>query len=293
MNPLQYEDRYHNLVVYLGGLRLTTVDVHRYQNNDAKLKANAFLGNQEALKHKDQLIGKMGQEIKQEKKAAAAKIVPGEAERFAGPAAPAVAAVRQAVASAVHLSNAEVLRRLRPVMMAVHSGKGSPEEIADALHLVARYGLYDKKIADEAAGVRDYCDRYIGLDCNGFVGNYARATGRAKGPSTPIPSFAPKHALRAKIEDVAADDVMVWPDYGHITVIDSIGQVANGPDGKPARDCVVVESTAANPSGGASTAHGGLQHSTYSIRSVGADKIFVVERPKGGHRSKVYIAPLS
>ena len=39
MNPLQYEERYHNLVVSLDGLGTTTVDVHRYQNNDAKLKA--------------------------------------------------------------------------------------------------------------------------------------------------------------------------------------------------------------------------------------------------------------
>jgi hypothetical protein len=176
--------------------------------------------------------------------------------------------------------------------MSVHSGKGSPEEIAIALHLVAKFKLYDKKIASEAAGIKDYCDKYIGLDCNGFVGNYARAIGRSKGPSTPIGAYDPKSILRTKLEDVQPDDVMVWPDHGHITVIDSIESLVTGADGKPARDCVVVEATAGNPSGGASTKHGGLQHSTYSLRRVGSDDVFVVERPKGGHHSRVFIAPL-
>ena len=134
--------------------------------------------------------------------------------------------------------------------MGVHSGKGSPEEIAIALHLVSRYKLYDKIYAtDPAAGVRDYCDRYIGLDCNGFVGNYARAIGKAKVPNTPIGSYAPDKARRTRIEDVQANDVLVWPDFGHIAVIHSIEQLSTGPDGKPARDCVVVESTGREPVG--------------------------------------------
>lgn len=283
MNPLDYEKRYHELVVSLDGLGTTTVDVHRYQNNDEQFKSNAFWGNKEALQHKDQVLGKMNDEIRGENKAAAARPGPDESQ---------MEALRQAFGAAVHLKNAEVLRRLKPSLMSVHSGKGSPEEIAAALHLVARYKLYDKAIADQAAGVRDYCDKYIGLDCNGFAGNYARATGRAKGPSTPIPSFAPKSDLRARIEDVQADDVMVWTDYSHITVIHSIDPVTTGPDGKPARDCVVVESSAHNPSKAALTQHGGLQHSTYSIRSVGADKVFAIERPKGDALIHAYIAPL-
>ncbi len=318
MNPLQYEDRYHNLVVSLDNLGITTVDVHRYQNNDAKLKSDNYLGNREALKHKDQLVGKIDAEIKQEKKAAGAKPKQGEIDALINvtdeqslirevgaakaaeimaeqrAAAARVVGAQYAVAAAVHLAYADVLHRFRPVVMSIHSGKGSPEEIANALHLIAKYKLFDKKFAtDPAAGVRDYCDKYIGLDCNGFVGNYARATGRTKTPDTPIGEYAPKSALRSRIEDVQPDDVMVWPDHGHITVIHSIDPVTTGPDGKPARDCVVVESTAANPSGGTLTKHGGLQHSTYSIRSVGKDKIFHVERPKGKHVSRVFIAPLS
>ena len=297
--------------------------------------------------------------------------------------------------------------------------------------------------------MRDYCDKYIGLDCNGFAGNYARATGRANGPSTPIPfyrllplgppprrddadrlqplpflaaaqalgrreleirplvlaampafrrrqllrlfeipfellvdvlddlamqrlvvpfqrqdvvllavydllrdlllrphlvyrdypspyvylpqqllylrdlviflreyllasfhpvltfpishhvqlaltvpivfsaaihltGFAPKSDLRTRIEDVQADDVMAWTHYSHITVILSIQPATTGSDGKPACDRGVVESSAHNPSKAALTQHGGFQHSTYSIRSVGVDKVFAIERPKRG-----------
>jgi hypothetical protein len=316
MNPREYEERYHNLVVSLDGPNTTTVDVHRYQNNDAKLKANEHLGNREALKKKDNVVGKLDAEVRQHRKAAAAKPDPKEVEAFLTPAellirevgpvrakqildeerkaAKAIVEAHRAVGKAVHLANVEVLRGVRDTLMGVHSGKGSPEEIAIALHLVARYKLYDKIYAsDPAAGVRDYCDKYIGLDCNGFVGNYARATGRAKVPNTPIGSYAPDKVRRTRIEDVKADDVLVWPDNGHIAVIHSIDSLTTGSDGKPARDCVVVESTAGNPSGGSKTKNGGLQHSTYSIRAVGKDKIFQVERPKGRGRSRVYIAPLS
>src|SRR5262249_17005021 len=140
-----------------------------------------------------------------------------------------------AAGAAVHLNNVEVLRRNRPTMMTVHSGKGSPEEIALALHLVSKYKLYDKKFAgDPPPGVRDYSGNYIGLDCNGFVGNYARATGRTKVPNSTIRSYA--NALRTRIEDVKADDVLIWTDYGHMAVIHSIEPLATGPDGKPARD---------------------------------------------------------
>lgn len=48
-------------------------------------------------------------------------------------------------------------------------GKGSPEEVQVTLQLAVRYGLV------EAEQLQEYCDSgVIGLDCNGFVGNYFR-----------------------------------------------------------------------------------------------------------------------
>jgi hypothetical protein len=46
------------------------------------------------------------------------------------------------------------------------SGKGSPEEAAITLHLADRFNLL------KGADLQTYCDTYLGLDCNGFVGNY-------------------------------------------------------------------------------------------------------------------------
>ena len=161
---------------------------------------------------------------------------------------------------------AEVLQRLRPVMMAVHAGKGSPEAIAVALHLVAKYKLYDKKFHENAAlGVQDYCERYIGLDCNGFACNYARAIGLSKSLDDPISTYSPPAKRRAELKDIRANDVIVWPDYSHITVVDSVDKVVTGPDGKETLDCRIVESTASNVSKQPKAKHGGLQNSVYTL----------------------------
>jgi hypothetical protein len=45
-------------------------------------------------------------------------------------------------------------------------GKGSPQEAAITLQLAARFNL------DKGGDLQAYCDTYLGLDCNGFVGNY-------------------------------------------------------------------------------------------------------------------------
>lgn len=293
MTPIQYEDVYHNLPIVLNDMKLTSVDVHRYQNNDARLKENDYLGNKDALVKKDILIGQMAAEAKKMITQAKAK---EKGKPVAG--APAVSESDlflnfRGVLS--QLTVPEILRQWRVRMMAVFSGKGSPEEIQVALHLVAIYGLYDKKkfSGDPVAGIRDYCDKYIGLDCNGFVGNFAREAGTGKVPNTPIGSYAPKGKRRTKLEDVQANDILAWTDNGHIAIIDKIEPMSVGSNGKPARDCLVVESTAGNPSGSKATAHGGLQRSTYCLRSVGSDQIFKVERPKGKGLSSVYIAPVA
>jgi hypothetical protein len=50
-------------------------------------------------------------------------------------------------------------------------GKGSPEEIIDALRLASLCGLIKSGRAG-ASDLATYVSTYIGLDCNGFVGNY-------------------------------------------------------------------------------------------------------------------------
>lgn len=291
--PLQFEAKYHQLNVTLDGMKSCSVNVRRYQNNDEKYKNKPEAGNKDALVKKDILVGRMIHEARR-MTANAAAIAKGKKAPNKTGLTDDDFELRVSGAMS-QLSIPQFLISRCPAMMQVHSGKGSIDEIATCLHLIALFGLYDKKkFGDDAAsGVRDYCDKYIGLDCNGFVGNYARHIRAGKVPDTQIPSYAPKNLRRTKLESVAPLDVLVWTDFGHIAIIDSIQRIATGKDNKPALDCVVVESSGGNPSGGNDTKNGGLQHSTYSIRSVGKDNIFQVERPKGKGLTNVFIAPLA
>jgi hypothetical protein len=279
ITPLEFEDWYHKLVVVFDDSTMTTVDVHNYR----------LRGSDPALHHdtvaaenaKDQILSHLNDVISAEEGVAKAEMKAAQKDPLLAPAHLAMATVHGAIAQGI--------TAVKPSLALAHMGKGSPKEIALALRLVARYKLYDRHL-DMKLGVANYCNDFIGLDCNGFVGNYARAFGSSTlTPSTDINLFAPDANRRTKLEDVRAYDVMVWPDYQHITIINSIGPVTPGPGGKTFRDCVVVESTASSALG---NGRDGLQHSTYSIRSVDDRKKFAIERPKGGGVDHVYIAPL-
>src|SRR5262249_53048336 len=215
LTPREFEDCYHNLDVILDDFETTTVDVYRYRNNDPKYNTDAYkeVNTVEAMKQKERLLGLMDAEIRKLRKIQLTKpkvewkprrqdaSLQLDTSFLGSPAVFTQVLTQHTVSAATYsevsrqaglfpgllgsLAMAEVLQRLRPVMMKVHSGKGSPEEIAVALHLVAKYEMYDKKFRDDSAqGVQDYCTRYIGLDCNGFVGNYAQAIGLSKRPNT-------------------------------------------------------------------------------------------------------------
>lgn len=291
--PLQLESTYHNLMVILDNYNTTEVNVRRYQNNGEQYKNNPNAGNKDALVQKDLLVGRMSYEASKMRARAAAL---AQGKKPAGePSVYESDFGLKIVGELSHLTIPEIMLKYQSRMMEVHCGKGSPYEIAICLHLVAIFGLYDKKKfgADSAAGVRDYCDKYIGLDCNGFVGNFAQQARLGKVPNSEIPTYARKGHRRTTLESVEPWDVLVWPDDSHIAVIHSIDRSGTTPDGKAYRDCTIVESTGANPSGGTGTANGGLQHSTYTLRSVGPDELFKVERPKGKGLVNVYIGPIA
>lgn len=54
----------------------------------------------------------------------------------------------------------------RKGLQRVYSGKGSPADILDALWLANKAGMVD------AVSLQDYTDKFMGVDCNGLVGNY-------------------------------------------------------------------------------------------------------------------------
>ncbi len=103
-------------------------------------------------------------------------------------------------------------------------GKGSPDQIADVLRLAHHFGFISnsakKSPKTPALSAQEYCDRYLGLDCNGFVGNYFGLD-----PNTIIGFYDVKSARRSSVQRAKEGDVLVWAQdgtgYPHIALLDS------------------------------------------------------------------------
>jgi hypothetical protein len=93
-----------------------------------------------------------------------------------------------------------------------HTGKGSPEDIATTLGLVAWYGLgpYIDYTKDTQQKLQDYVDKYIGLDCNGFAGNYARRCKSSLTGNSHISLFSPPKLRRRSVDEIRPGDAIVW-----------------------------------------------------------------------------------
>lgn len=106
----------------------------------------------------------------------------------------------------------------------VYCGKGSPQEINDALWLAHRYGkiLNHANKKPHAKSLQQYADAYVGMDCNGYVGNFFGIN-----PSTSIDTYA--LTRRKSVSEIQENDVCVWyrpwkssKKYGHIGLINTI-----------------------------------------------------------------------
>ena len=102
----------------------------------------------------------------------------------------------------------------RVKLQRVFYGKGSPEDIRDVVRLASRYKLTDAKT------VNQYCTANIGLDCNGFAGNFWGID-----PETIIGSYDVNR--RKAVADVASGDAMIYYRKGgsspvHIAVVDEV-----------------------------------------------------------------------
>ncbi len=144
MTPLDYADCYWNLQVPItgdAGTEIRTVNVHKYllvnmQSGDVNLPA------------KDNLLSKVRAHLNK------AGTVEVEVVR-------AINGTRQSFIFTDWTDLPLIL--LRPFI-----GKGSPEENQVVLQLAVRHGLATKDT------LQQYADANLGLDCNGFVGNYIR-----------------------------------------------------------------------------------------------------------------------
>jgi hypothetical protein len=181
------------------------------------------------------------------------------------------------------------------------SGKGSPEACQIVLQLANHFGL--------APDMQQYATRNLGLDCNGFVGNYLWHIkgGRSwtnlgmgnwdLGPDAHITEFFRVKQFLTK-----------WTDFNphrlHLLgMVDATGQIIKGgpnsraghigitdPDWPATGQMMVVESTGAE--------WVGLTESLYSLRgtrTLGGKVVFDVDRSvkMGGHQFLTFaIAPL-
>jgi hypothetical protein len=106
----------------------------------------------------------------------------------------------------------------RVKLQRVFTGKGAPEDIRNVVRLASRFKLTDAKTVDT------YCNTNIGLDCNGFAGNFWGSD-----PNTPIGKYNVNR--RKTVAEVAAGDAMLWYKKSggepfHIGVVDEVITVA-------------------------------------------------------------------
>jgi hypothetical protein len=177
--------------------------------------------------------------------------------------------------------------------------KGSPDDIADTLRLACGLGVVQKHMhwtgGPVTAGLLNaFCDRYLGIDCNGFVGNYLQSIGLSyPGPNNSVERFAPPERRKSRLEDVRPLDVLVWlrPNGvgDHVAIIDQINRVDRDHAGKvKAVECTVVESCGGSRDRSNSERirnTDGLDHSIY-ILTPGSPQRFKVMRSYGWQKNR-------
>jgi hypothetical protein len=200
LNPTDVLKRYKNIKVTVEGGATVSVAINAYRNNDAKAHPTVSGGGtQDALAVKDALLAvKSGAILK----------------RCGGPQA----------------------------YMDVFTGKGSPAAISAVMTCFVDYGgtfakLHQKGsaparkcagwLADPALGwqetLQKISDEFLGLDCNGFVGNWLAACepsfklGAQHGPQQ---FFQKKQQTRSAVDEIQYWDVVVWANFSHVAVID-------------------------------------------------------------------------
>ncbi len=105
------------------------------------------------------------------------------------------------------------------------NGKGSPEDI----ELTLTAAIATKKVDPDLTSLQKMADRCMGLDCNGFVGNYTRRLGMMKadghyGPNTPTSRYASSGLMRESPEQVQPRDVLIWDSPRHIAIVHSLSK---------------------------------------------------------------------
>lgn len=111
----------------------------------------------------------------------------------------------------------------RTAIVRSFNGKSSPEDIELALTAA----IATKKADPTLTALQKMADECMGLDCNGFVGNYTRKLGWMNadghyGPNTPTTRYASRGLIRETPEEVQPRDVLIWDSPRHIALVHSV-----------------------------------------------------------------------
>jgi cell wall-associated NlpC family hydrolase len=166
----------------------------------------------------------------------------------------------------------------------VFTGEGTPEQVKAALQLASRFqaklGKYWKDKGSMAESLKDFYWSNIGLNCNGFVGSYARAVGAKQTSDTHVLAYAPAGKRIKKLAQIKPGDVLVWKNGKHIVAI-------QGPRGDGKFDTVESAGTPEIK---------GLGASRYELKETGGDVIKATSvNPNTGKKGgtiDVYVASL-
>lgn len=108
-------------------------------------------------------------------------------------------------------------------VMRTYTGKGSPEDISETLSAAVALGVLHP---DE---LWSHADSYIGLDCNGYVGNWAKqnrikVAGQIAYPNRSLLDYAStnKDKKRTDVSDLRQGDVLVWVKSAHIALVEMV-----------------------------------------------------------------------
>src|ERR1017187_4637434 len=218
MTPYELYQTYRNLSVDLhDGRTIYGLDIHKYRNNS---NSGGISGTGAGHAAYEKLKAKVAKAGKKEKLGG---YVLDETDEEG--------------ASACLMFRKIERVRVFPDLWRVFVGKGSPEEIRQALRLA----VFFKLVASDKGALQSYCDDNIGLDCSGFAGNLYGGEWVEKGAD-----YFRDHGTEVrKLEDIRANDAICCVDTNHIVVIDRV---------YPANKCLtkgdpVLQSMAAESTG--------------------------------------------
>jgi hypothetical protein len=164
----------------------------------------------------------------------------------------------------------------------VFGGKGSPVEMAQVIQIINFWRGYLTLLeGKEVPELNLIVEQYLGMDCNGFVGNYlmAKYPGLGVDPNNPEEIYHNKAkkngVIRKSIQDLKEDDILIFD--GHIAIISRVLAKASN----SAMVAVSESRTRHQVHGGPQTNSLHMEYSSGGFKLSGRDPLLAIVRLQG------------